>query len=216
MATWKTRTAASPWAALLVLAGATGALAKPVEGLHYQLPPSSGGERPYLTAVTGQPESTGYALALTFNKPPLNKDCGSDCTNATLFLDTDNNTSTGLKLSPSAVETGADVAVNFQDIDGRLKIRVRLLSGATQESPEGETLEADVQRDESHLQVSGTHVSVSIEMSDPRIPKGPRLRIAYHPPAGPPAQALLPGLIAKGNRRIHFIPVKPIKSRKHP
>jgi len=62
-------------------------------------------------------EPTGHRLRfkLEFNKPPWGEDCKTRCANATLFLDTDNNKTTGLKLAdPKAAETGTDIAVTIQ------------------------------------------------------------------------------------------------------
>src|SRR3990167_7923748 len=71
--------------------------------ISYKAPPSGDDDRPVMTTIVVSPQGTDYAFKLEFNKPPWGEDCKTRCANATLFLDTDNNKSTGLKLDRKSV-----------------------------------------------------------------------------------------------------------------
>ena len=83
--------------------------------ISYKAPNAGEDERPVLTSIVVSPQGTDYAFKLEFNKAPWGDECRTRCANATLFLDTDNNKTTGLKLAdPKAAEAGADVALTIQ------------------------------------------------------------------------------------------------------
>src|SRR5258705_87857 len=85
----------------------------------YKAPPSTEDDRPVATSITVGPQGSDYAFKVDFNKEPWGEACKTRCANATIFLDTDNNKATGLKLpvmekGKDAPETGADLAVTIQ------------------------------------------------------------------------------------------------------
>src|SRR5688572_26362915 len=85
----------------------------------YKAPPSTEDERPVAVSITVGPQGSDYAFKVDFNKEPWGEACKTRCANATIFLDTDNDKRTGLKLPVSdsakdAPETGADLAVIIQ------------------------------------------------------------------------------------------------------
>src|SRR5438105_13145660 len=82
----------------------------------YKAPPPAedDDDRPVATAITVGPQGSDYAFKVDFNKEPWGEICKTRCANATIFIDTDNNKTTGLKLTKEAPETGADLAVTIQ------------------------------------------------------------------------------------------------------
>src|SRR5262245_49373126 len=85
----------------------------------YQAPPAGEDDRPVATSITVGPQGSDFAFKIDFNKDPWGETCKNRCANATLFIDTDNDKKTGLKLpakddGKDAPETGADLAVVIQ------------------------------------------------------------------------------------------------------
>src|SRR5215212_1915312 len=100
---------------LLPLAAA--ALEKPC--IVYKAPASTEDDRPVATSITVGPQGSDYAFKVDFNKEPWGESCKTRCANATIFLDTDNDKRTGLKLPAKEdgkenPETGADLAIVIQ------------------------------------------------------------------------------------------------------
>src|SRR3954468_4408926 len=113
----------SVWRALLLLlAFPLSALGGEKPCIAYKVPPNADeDDRPVATAITVGPQGSDYAFKLDFNKEPWGEGCKTRCANATVFLDTDNNKATGLKLpqkddGKDAPETGADLAVTVQGL----------------------------------------------------------------------------------------------------
>src|SRR6476646_9236393 len=92
-----------------------GAAASEKPCINYKAPPSTEDDRPVATSITVGPQGSDYAFKVDFNKEPWGEACKNRCANATIFLDTDNDKRTGLKLpaqqdGKDAPETGADLA----------------------------------------------------------------------------------------------------------
>src|SRR2546429_2494742 len=81
----------------------------------YKAPPSTEEDRPVAVAITVGPQGSDYAFKVDFNKTPWGDECGARCANTTIFLDTDNDKHTGLKLrDEKAAETGSDLSITIQ------------------------------------------------------------------------------------------------------
>src|SRR5262245_7842636 len=108
-------------ALLLSALWAFGAAAMEKPCITYKAPPSTEDDRPLATSITVGPQGSDYAFKVDFNKEPWGEACKTRCANATLFVDTDNNKATGLKLPPKesgkdTPETGADLAITIQGV----------------------------------------------------------------------------------------------------
>jgi hypothetical protein len=75
---------------------AAAAMEKPC--ITYKAPAGEEDDRPVATAITVGPQGSDYAFKVDFNKEPWGEACKTRCANATIFLDTDNDKRTGLKL----------------------------------------------------------------------------------------------------------------------
>src|SRR5687767_10503584 len=97
---------------IALLFGTPAAFAKDRASIVYTPPASQGDERPVATSIVVGPQGNDYAFRVDFNGLPWGAECKNRCANATIFLDTDNNTKTGLQLGQSdSAETGADLSV---------------------------------------------------------------------------------------------------------
>lgn len=167
-----------------------------------------------LTSIVVSPQGTDYAFKLEFNKPPFGEECRTRCANATLFLDTDNNKSTGLKLNdPKAPESGADLAVIVQGTkvmqEGASKpvLRVKVLQYAEDATSveEGITLaELDPVIDNERVLASDTSVYLLIDANMGNQPSGKQLRLVYHPPDSKPLVGMAKGLASPAAGRVEL------------
>ncbi len=162
-----------------------------------------------LTSIVVSPQGTDYAFKLEFNKPPFGDDCGTRCANATLFLDTDNNKSTGLKLAdPKSPESGADLAVTIQGSKGAsavLRIKVKQYAEDATTVEEGQTLsELDPVNDSERVLASDTSVYLLIDANVGNQPAGKQLRVVYHPPDSKPLVGMAKGLASPASGRVEL------------
>lgn len=167
-----------------------------------------------MTSILVSPQGTDYAFKLEFNKPPWGEDCKTRCANATLFLDTDNNKSTGLKLSdPRAPETGTDIAVTIQGSkalkDGvptsMLRVKVMQYAEDATSVEEGHTLaELDPVNDSERVLASDTSVYLLIDANMGEQPAGKQLRLIYHPPESKPLVGMAKGLSSPSTGRVEL------------
>ena len=163
--------------------------------------------RPLIVDATIGPQGSDFAMRLRFDKEPWGDACKNRCANATLFLDTDNNTSTGLQLGKQA-ETGADMAVIIQGIreykgvssTAVLRIKVRQLTAAAKSIEDGEAL-ADLTNhlDPERVQLENTTVYLLIDATGPTLPSARKVRVVYHPPAAKAVQATIAGMLSGGS-----------------
>jgi hypothetical protein len=182
--------------------------------ISYKAPPSGEDDRPVMTSIVVGPQGTDYAFKLEFNKPPWGEDCKTRCANATLFLDTDNNKGTGLKLAdPKAPETGTDIAVTIQGSRGLkggvatavLKVKVMQYSEDATSVEEGHTLaELDPINDSERVLASDTSVYLLIDANMGDQPAGKQLRIVYHPPESKPLIGTAKGLASPSTGRVEL------------
>lgn len=182
--------------------------------LSYKAPPSGDDDRPVMTSIVISPQGTDYAFKLEFNKTPWGEDCKTRCANATLFLDTDNNKTTGLKLAdPKAAETGTDIAVTIQGSkalkDGVptavLRVKVMQYSEDAISVEEGRTLiEMDPINDAERVLASDTSVYLLIDANMGEQPAGKQLRVIYHPPESKPLVGLAKGLASPSTGRVEL------------
>lgn len=193
------------WAAVV-------AAQKPV--ITYKAPPPGEDDRPLIVEIVASPQGTDYAFKIEFNKEPWGEACGTRCANATVFLDTDNNKATGLKLKDAkAIETGADLAITIQgtkvykDVSSRavLKVKVRQFTEDSTELDQGRQLaELDPVQDSERVLAQGTSVYLLIDANIGDLPVGAKSRVIYHPPDSKALVGNVPGLSASGTGRIEL------------
>lgn len=182
--------------------------------ISYKAPPSTEDDRPVLTSIVVSAQATDYAFKLEFNKLPWGDECKSRCANATLFLDTDNNKATGLKLADQkAPETGADIAVTIQGTKALkngtptsvLKVKVLQYSEDATSVEEGKTLiELDPITDSERVLSSDTSVYLLIDANMGNQPAGKQLRVIYHPPDSKPLVGMAKGLASPSTSRVEL------------
>lgn len=198
---------------LVVLAASTAAGAeKPV--IVYKAPPSTEEDRPVATAITLGPEGSDYAVRVDFDKEPWGEGCRTRCAIATLFLDTDNNKSTGLKLSdPKAPESGADLSITIQGlrelregaVAAQLLVKVKQFAEDATSIDQGNVLaELDPTRDAERVRAVGTAVYLLIDTNIGTLPVGQKVRVVYHPPDSKPLVGVAKGIGAKGANRVEI------------
>ncbi len=208
----------------------TAALARERPTIVYKSPPAGEDERPVMVEIVVSPQGSDYALKLEFNKLPWGEGCGSRCANATLFLDTDDNRTTGLKLAnPKAPETGADLALTVQgtkDLIGaerqaRLKVKVVQYAEDATAVDQGSTLaELDPKVDSERVLADGTSVYLLVDTNIGNVPSGKRVRVVYHPPDAKPLVGFARGLAAPGAGHVELFKdgklSNPVKKKKSP
>jgi hypothetical protein len=190
------------------------ALASEKPTIVYKNPPTGDEERPVMVEIVVGPQGSDYAFKLEFNKAPWGEECGNRCANATLFLDTDNNRSTGLKLSDAKVpETGADLAVTIQgtkELQGgvrvpKLKVKVVQYPEDATSVEQGISLaELDPKVDSERVLAEGNSVYLLIDANIGNLPAGQKLRVIYHPPDSKPLVGMANGLSAPGANRVEI------------
>lgn len=167
-----------------------------------------------MTSIVVSPQGTDYAFKLEFNKAPWGEECRTRCANATLFLDTDNNKTTGLKLAdPKAVETGADLAITIQGAKQLkegvstpvLKVKVMQYAEDATSVEEGHTLaELDPVNDSERVLASDSSVYLLIDANMGNQPAGKQLRLVYHPPDSKPLVGMAKGLASPQSGRVEL------------
>ena len=167
-----------------------------------------------MTSIVVSPQGSDYAFKLEFNKPPWGDDCKTRCANATLFLDTDNSKTTGLKLAdPKAPETGTDITIIIQGakvLKGGVStavLRVKVMQYAEDATSveEGHTLiELDPINDSERVLASDTSVYLLIDANMGDQPAGKQLRVVYHPPESKPLIGMAKGLAAPSTGRVEL------------
>lgn len=208
---------------LSLLAGKSAPL-KP-DSIRYTPPPDAPEERPLPTEISASPLGSGYAVKITFNRIPWGDECKNRCANVTVFLDTDNDKTTGIRLGTEKPETGADLAVTVQgtreyrekSAESLLRARVRLLPDTATTIESGTVLaEMDHQHDPDKIQLDGNHVFVLVDATNISIPSGRLLRVVYHPPADKPLEFTTKGILGGGSQTINpFEKTKPKKKKKY-
>ncbi|MFO0594152.1 MAG: hypothetical protein U0228_02575 [Myxococcaceae bacterium] len=199
-------------ASCLALVASTAAAEKPT--ISYKAPPPTEEDRPVITTAVVSPQGTDYAFKIEFNKAPWGEDCHTRCANATLFLDTDNNKTTGLKLSdPKAPETGADLAVTIQGGKALkegvtvavLKVKVAQYAEDATSVEDGHTLaELDPINDNERVLASDTSVYLLIDANMGNQPAGKQMRLVYHPPDSKPLVGMAKGLMSPASSRVEL------------
>jgi hypothetical protein len=212
-------------ALVALLVGGAASAQKPA--ITFKPPPAGEEDRPLITEIVVGTQGTDYALKLEFNKEPWGDGCGTRCANATVFLDTDNNKNTGLKLKDSkAVENGADLALTiqgtkvYQAASSRavLKVKVRQFSEDSTELDSGRQLaELDPVQDSERVLAQGTSVYLLVDANIGDLPAGSKLRVIYHPPDSKALVGMAVGLSAPGGKVELFKDGKlsnPVKKKK--
>lgn len=199
-------------AATLTVLTALGSSAGEKPLITYQAPPSSDDLRPVITQVVFGPQGSDYAFRVKFDKAPWGEACRSRCANATLFLDTDNNRATGLRLADAkAAETGADLAVTIQGareltegtMRATLKVKVTQYAEAATSPDQGELLSELTPADGERVIAEGTDVYLLIDASG-GIPSAAKVRLVYHPPDSKPLSGVGRGLASGGSKRVEI------------
>ena len=186
------------------------ALEKPA--ITYKAPPSGEEDRPVAVAITVGPQGTDYAFRIDFDKAPWGEECRTRCANATIFLDTDNNKGTGLKLSDkAAAQTGADLAITVQgtrDFKGtssetNLRVKVKQYPEDATSVDQGRVLaELNQRENEDRLTANGNSVYLLVDANAGDLPAGPKMRVIYQPPDSKPLVGTAKGLNAPGASRV--------------
>lgn len=189
------------------LIATTSVAATPRSTFKYSAPKEED-QRPVIIDATIGPQGSDFAMRLLFDKEPWGENCKTRCANVTLFLDTDNNTTTGLQLGKKLPETGADMAVVVQgarEYKGSssfavLRVKVRQLTGESTTVDEGEAL-ADLNnhQDPERVQIDANTVYLLIDATGPTLPSARKVRIVYHPPAAKPLVATIDGMLSGGS-----------------
>lgn len=198
----------------------------------YKAPPPAEDDRPVATSITVGPQGSDYAFKVDFNKEPWGEVCKNRCANATIFLDTDNNKSTGLKLAvkedgKDAPETGADLAVTIQGLReykeqssfSTLKIKVKQYAEDATSAEQGTDLvEMDSRRDTERLNPVEKTIYLLVDANIGSLPSNPKVRVIYHPPETKPLVGYAKGLNAPGANRVEIFKdgklTNPVKKKK--
>lgn len=213
---------------LLLASLAAGAAFADKPTLVYKNPPPGDDERPVLTEVVVSPQGTDFAFKLEFNREPWGEGCKTRCANATLFLDTDNARTTGLKLAdPKAAEAGADLAVVIQGVrelkngvtTPLLKVKVLQYSEDATTAEEARTLsELTPLADPERVLSTERSVFLLIDINSGNLPMGKQVRVVYHPPGAGPLVGVTRGMLAPGAQRIELFKdgklTNPVKKKK--
>lgn len=199
---------------IFVLLAGTVALAAEKPCIVYKAPPPGDEDRPVATSITIGPQGSEFAFRIDFNKVPWGDECGTRCANTTIFLDTDSDKKTGLKLRDAkAAETGADLSINIQGAReykdtsalAVLKIKVTQFGEEATSVEQGTVLtELDLRRDTERINASDKTIYLLIDANIGSLPAGPKVRVIYHPPDGKPLTGTAKGLNAPGSTRVEI------------
>ncbi len=194
----------------------------------YKPPASTEDDRPVLTSIVVGAQSSDYAFNLEFDKRPWGEDCRNRCASATLFIDTDNNRQTGLKLAdPKAAETGADLVVTIQGTRSMagdtprpvLRVKVSGYSESARDVEDAHLLaELDPTLDSERVLTLDNAVYLLIDGNLGALPIGKQLRVIYHPPGSKPLVGQARGLAGPSSGRVELFKdgklTNPIKKKK--
>ncbi|WP_224369405.1 hypothetical protein [Hyalangium versicolor] len=173
----------------------------------FKYTPPADEERPVIVEALVAPQGSDFAMRLRFDKEPWG-DCKNRCANATIFLDTDTNTTTGLQLGKNLPETGADMAVIIQGTrdyraessSSQLRVKVRQLTNEAKSVDQGEALsDLDNRQDPERVQIDEKTVYLLIDATGPTLPSARKMRVIYHPPAAKAIQATIAGMLSGGS-----------------
>ncbi len=195
-------------ARLTVLLATLPCLALAAEGptITFKPGPDSFDDRPVATQVSVGPQGSNIALELLFDRLPWGDECKNRCANATIFLDTDGNPSTGLKLAGNLPENGADLAVTVQGAreyteqvaEPQLRVKVRKLNGTLSVDDSAVIADFNQRTEADRVQSEDERVFVLLDATSTSLPAGPTMRVIYHPPGSTALTATVPGMRAKG------------------
>ncbi len=196
----------------LSLAHVAAAAEKPC--ITYKAPPASEDDRPVATSITVGPQGSDYAFRVDFNRPPWGDACGTRCANTTVFLDTDNDKNTGLKLrDPKSMMTGSDLSITIQGAReykdssslSVLRIKVKQFSEEATSVEQGAVLaELDLRRDTERINATDKTIYLLIDANIGSLPAGPKVRVLYQPPDAKPMIGMAKGLNAPGANRVEI------------
>lgn len=180
----------------------------------YKAPPPGEDDRPVATAITVGPQGSDYAFKVDFNRVPWGDECGTRCANTTIFLDTDNDKNTGVKLrDPKSLITGADLSITIQGQReykdnsslSVLKIKVKQFSEDATTIEQGTVLsELDLRRDTERINAQDKTIYLLIDANSGSLPAGPKVRVVYQPPDAKPLLGTAKGLNAPGANRVEI------------
>lgn len=202
-----------PSGAVLLLASSlwgAGVLAQPVGTLTYK---PTDDERPVVKTASLRPSGSNYALRLEFDRAPWGPSCKNRCANATFYIDTDDDKTTGLQAGEDKPQTGADLSVTVQGVQefgevsggSRLRAKIRLLDAAARRLEDGDLVaELDHRTDRDRLEAEGTEVNVLIDASMGTLPSGKRCRFVYVPSGAKPVFAKCKGLGDQGGSNVRI------------
>ena len=205
-----------PARALLIsfLLLATQSVASEKPCITYKAPPPSEDDRPVATAITVGPQGSDYAFRVDFNREPWGDACGTRCANATIFLDTDNDKKTGVKLKdPKSPITGSDMSITIQGVReykdssslSVLRIKVKQFTEEATTIEQGAVLaELDLRRDTERINAAEKTIYLLIDANIGSLPAGPKVRVVYHPPDAKPMTGMAKGLNAPGTSRVEI------------
>ncbi|MBS1148673.1 MAG: hypothetical protein H6Q89_371 [Myxococcaceae bacterium] len=201
-------------AALFSLLLASAAVAGEKPCITYKAPPPAEDDRPVATAITVGPQGSDYAFKVDFNRAPWGDACGTRCANTTVFLDTDNDKNTGVKLrDPKSPITGADLSITIQGTReykdssslSVLRIKVKQFSEEATTLEQGMALaELDLRRDTERINAADTTIYLLIDANIGSLPAGPKVRVVYQPPDAKPMIGSAKGLNAPGANRVEI------------
>jgi hypothetical protein len=182
--------------------------------IHYKPPPGEDeDDRPVATEISVAPQGSDIGLRVEFNRAPWGEACKARCANATIFLDTDDNPTTGLQLGKGTPETGADIAVTIQGAreiqEGSaavvLRVKAKQLPNGSTSVDSGDAFaEMDLRRDPERVQSDGNTVYVLVDATNATLPSGKSMRVVYHPPGAKPLVGKTKGLLAGGSGKIQI------------
>jgi hypothetical protein len=189
--------------------------------LHYRPPPDAV-DRPLPVDISVGPKGSDLLVKVTFDQVPWGEECKNRCANATLFLDTDDNRTTGLRMGDGKPETGADLAVTIQgareykekSADVFLRAKVRQLADGDTALEHGEVIaELTHRTDPERVTVDKKAVTVLVDATNLTIPSGKTMRVVYHPPADKALEATGKGMLASSNLRPELFSGKKSKAK---
>lgn len=197
---------------LLVVSSAAAAGEKPC--ITYKAPPPSEDDRPVPTSITVGPQGSDYAFKVDFNKAPWGDECGTRCANSTIFLDTDNDKKTGLKLRDARSPLiGADLSITIQGQReykessslSVLRIKVTQFTEDATSIEQGTSLtELDLRRDIERINSSEKTIYLLIDANIGSLPAAAKVRVVYQPPEAKPIIGLAKGLNAPAGARVEI------------
>ncbi len=196
----------------LLLAPAALAGEKPC--ITYKAPPPAEDDRPVATSITVGPQGSDYAFKIDFNRAPWGDECATRCANTTIYLDTDNDKNTGLKLrDPKSPISGSDLSITIQGVReykeasslSVLRIKVKQFSEEATSVEQGSVLaELDLRRDVERINAAEKTIYLLIDANIGSLPAGPKVRVVYHPPDAKPMIGTAKGLNAPGANRVEI------------